>query len=124
MPVIIASKTRYTGSVSPTALNTETTVVDIPPQSDDYLVEGYIDLSTLASGDQVVVREYIALDGTNYGTFATVTYNGPVSDPVVRFHTKTIPNNAKYRVTITQTSGVLRSFYYAFILEVLAEVSL
>jgi hypothetical protein len=122
MPVVISSKTRYTGSVSPVSLNTETAVVDIPPQSDDYLVEGYIDLSTLAPGDQVVVREYIALDGTNYGTFATVTYRDPVGDPVVRFHTKTIPYNARYRVTITQTSGVLRSFYYAFILEVMSSI--
>jgi hypothetical protein len=122
MPVIISSKTRYTGSVSPVSLNTETTVVDIPPQSDDYLVEGYIDLSALMSGDQVVVREYIALDGTNYRTFAIVTYNGPVGDPVVRFHTKTIPYNARYRVTITQTSGVLRSFYYVFVLEVMSSI--
>jgi hypothetical protein len=122
MPVIIGNKTRYTGSVSPASLNTETTVIDIPPQSDDYLVEGYIDLSALASGDQVVVREYIALDGTNYRTFAQVTYRDPVSDPVVRFHTKTIPYNAKYRVTITQTSGVLRSFYYVFILEVMSSI--
>ncbi len=122
MPVIISSKMRYTGSVTPPSLNTETTVVDIPPQSDDYMVEGYIDLGTLTSGDQVVVREYIALDGTSYRTYATVTYDGPVGDPIVRFHTKTIPYSAKYRVTITQTSGILRSFYYGFILEVLESV--
>jgi len=122
MPVVVYSKTRYTGSVSPSSLNTETVVVDMPSQSDDYMVEGYINLSALASGDQVVVREYIALDGTNYYTYATVTYSGPVSDPIVRFHTKTLPYNAKYRVTITQTAGTLRSFYYAFIQEVLGGV--
>jgi len=122
MPVIVSSKSRYVGSVSPSSLNSETIVVDIPSQSDDYIVEGYIDLNALASGDQVIVREYIALDGTNYRTFATVTYSGPVSDPIVRFHTKTIPNNAMYRVTITQTSGTLRTFNYGFILEVLSSM--
>jgi len=119
MPVIIASKTRYTGAATPSALNAETTVVEITAQSDDYIVEGYIDLGNLASGDAVTVREYIALDGANYRTYATVSYSGAVSDPIIRFHAKTLPNTARYRVTITQTAGALRSFPYAFILEVM-----
>jgi hypothetical protein len=108
--------------VTPDALNAETVVVDIPAQSDDYLVEGYIDLSALASGDTVVIREYIAVDGVNYKTFATVTFSGPVSDPVIRFHTKTLLAGMPYRVTVTQTSGTLRSFPYGFIVEVLGTV--
>jgi len=119
MPVIVASKTRYTGTVSPSALNTETTVVEVGAQSDDYIVEGWIDLSALASGDAVTVREYVAVDGTNYRTFATVPYSGPVSDPIVRFHAKILTYNMKYKVTVTQSSGTLRSFPYGFVLEVL-----
>ena len=119
MPVVVASKSRYPGTASPSALNTETTVVEIGAQSDDYMVEGYIDLSQLASGDAVTVKEYIAVDGVNYRSFITLTYSGPVSDPIVRFHTKTLLYNMKYKVTITQTSGTLRSFPYGFILEVL-----
>jgi len=119
MPVIVASKTRYAGTVSPTGLNVETVVVDITAQSDDYLVEGYVDLSQLASGDSVVVKEYIAVDGVNYQLFCQATYTGPVLEPVVRFHTKTLLYNMKYKVTITQTSGTLKSFPYGFILEVL-----
>jgi len=122
MPVIIASKTRYSGTITPTSLNVETTVVDIGAQTDDYMVEGYIDLSALASGDAVEVREYIAVDGTNYRPFVTVVYNGPVQDPVIRFHTKTLLHGMRYRVTVTQTAGVIRSFPYGFILEVLGEV--
>jgi hypothetical protein len=117
--VVVASKTRYSGTVTPTALNTETVVVDIGTQTDDYMVEGYIDLSALASGDTVVVKEYIAVDGVNYRLFAQVTYSGPVSEPVIRFHTKTLLYNMLYRVTITQTSGTLRSFPYGFVVEVL-----
>ena len=119
MPVVVASKTRYSGSVTPSALNTETTVVEITAQSDDYVVEGYLDLGALASGDTLVVKEYIAVDGANYRTYATVTYSGPVSDPIIRFHTKQLLYSMKYKVTITQTAGTLRSFPYGFIQEVM-----
>ena len=119
MPVVVASKSRYSGTVTPSALNTETTVVEIGAQSDDYMVEGYIDLSQLASGDAVEVREYIAVDGVNYRLFAKPTYSGPLESPVVRFHTKTLLYNMMYKVTIVQVSGTLRSFPYGFILEVL-----
>ena len=122
MPVVVASKTRYSGTVTPTDLNVETVAVEIPAQADDYLVEGYLDLSQLAEGDEVVVKEYIAVDGVNYQPFTRVTYIGPVEDPIIRFHTKTLLYNMKYKVTITQTVGTLRSFPYGFILEVLGTV--
>jgi len=119
MPIVVASKTRYTGTVTPSALNTETDVINLPSQSDDYIVEGYIDLSALASGDVVVIKEYIAVDGVNQRLFSNVTISGPLSEPVIRFHAKTVPYNGLYRVTITQTQGTLRSFPYVFIVEVL-----
>jgi hypothetical protein len=122
MPIIIASKTRYSGTVSPSALNTETTVVEITAQSDDYIVEGWIDLGALASGDTVVIKEYVAVDGVNYRTFITASYNGPLTDPIIRFHSKQFTYDMKYKVTITQTAGTLRSFPYRFILEVMGSL--
>jgi len=119
MAIIIASKTRYAGTVSPSSLNSEITVIEITGASDDYIVEGYMDLSALQSNDNLTVREYIAVDGTNYYTFLTVPYYGPVSDPIIRFHAKTLQYNMKYKVTVSQTSGTLRSFPYSFIQEVL-----
>jgi len=119
VPVVVASKTRYIGTVTPTNLNVETVVVEIPTQTDDYLVEGYIDLSQLAEGDNVVIKEYIAVDGVNYREFCTVTYTGSITEPIIRFHTKTLLYNMKYKVTITQTAGTLRSFPYRFILELM-----
>ena len=119
MVIVIASKTRYSGTVTPTDLNVETVVVEIGAQADDYIVEGYIDLSALASGDAVKVREYIAVDGVNYQLFCQVTYSGPVSEPIIRFHSKQLLYNMKYKATITQTSGTLRSFPYGFLLEVM-----
>jgi hypothetical protein len=123
MPVIIASKTEYTGTVSPSALNSETTVVEITAQSDTYIVEGWIDLGALASGDAVTIKVYVAVDGTNYRTYATVSYPGPVSDPIIRFHSMQLCKTMKYKVTITQTAGTtLRSFPYGFIVEVMGTV--
>ena len=119
MPVVVASKSRFYGTVTPSALNTETTVVEIGAQSDDYIVEGYIDASQLASGDALEIREYIAVDGSNYQLFIRTTLNDPVSEPVIRFHAKTLLAFMKYKVTVTQTSGSLRSFPYGFVLEVL-----
>jgi hypothetical protein len=111
------------GTVTPSALNVETTVVDIPAQGDEYIVEGWIDLGALQSGDSVVVREYVAVDGTNYRLFAEATFDGPVDMPAVRFHAKTLTYNMRYRVTVTQTAGsALRSFPYAFVVEVLGTV--
>lgn len=122
MPVVIASKTAYSGTVTPSNLNIETTVVEIPGEADDYIVEGYIDLSQLVTGDEVVVREYIAVDGVNYQKFLEVTFSGVQVEPVVRFHAKTLLSSMKYKVTITQTTGTIRSFPYGFIKEVMGTV--
>jgi len=122
MPVIIQSKTRYIGTASPTALNTETTVVEITAQPDDYIVEGWIDLGALASGDVVVVNEYVAVDGVNYRLYASAVYTGPLGAPIIRLHTKTFTYNMRYKVTIKQTSGTLRSFPYGFIVELMGTV--
>ncbi|MEM0261492.1 MAG: hypothetical protein QW733_02070 [Desulfurococcaceae archaeon] len=119
MTIIIQSKTRYSGTVTPSALNTETIVVDIPVQADDYMVEGYLDLSQLQSGDTVVVTEYISVDGVNYQRFAQVTYSNAQSEPIIRFHSKTLLSNMLYRVTIKQSAGTLRSFPYGFIVLVM-----
>ena len=115
MPIIISSKTRYSGSITLTDLNVETTVVEIAGESDDYIVEGYIDLSQLAEGDVVRICEYIAVDGENYRRFLCTEFQGPVEDPVIRFHSKTLLSSMKYKVTITQTQGTPRSFPYGFL---------
>ena len=124
MAIIVQSKERYIGNVTPTALNVETTIIEITAQIDDYMVEGYISLRNLAGGDTVVIKEYIAVDGQNYDLFIPPTqYNGPVDAPVIRFHMKLLTYNMKYKATITQIAGTLRSFPYAFIKEVQGSVS-
>jgi hypothetical protein len=119
MPVIIASKTDYAGNVTLSDLNVETDVVNIGAQSEDYIVEGYLDLSGLQSGDTLEVREYIAVDGTNLRRFLMATCIGPQDDPIIRFHAKVLYKTCLYRVTVKQTAGTVRTFPYAFVLEVM-----
>jgi len=121
MPVIISSKSDYTGTITIPSLNTETTVIEVTGQTDDYIVEGYLDLSQLQSGDTLTVTEYIAVDGVNYQQFLSTQYTGPVSMPIIRFHAKTIQKNMKYKVTVNQTSGTTRKIPYGFIVEVLGQ---
>jgi len=122
MPVIVARKARYSGTVTPSALNAETVVVDIPPQEDDYLVEGYLDLGALSRGDSVEIREHIAVDGSKFRLFLRAVIDGPAPEPVLRFHTKTLLYDMAYRVTVVQTAGTPKSFPYRFIVEVLGTI--
>jgi len=122
MPVVIADKKKLSGTVAPGALNQETTVVEVGPASDDWMVEGYIDLSGLQSGDAVQVNEYVALDGGNYRLLYSATVTGPPTEPAIRFHTKTLLATMKYKVTVTQTAGTLRSINYYFITETMGTV--
>jgi hypothetical protein len=122
MPVRIASKTRYQGSITPSALNTETNIINLAKQSDDFILEGQISLQNLASGDTVVVKIYLAVDGTNQVLSDTMTFNGPVSVPVVRIPATTLAYNILPRVTVTQTAGTLRAIPYSFIVQVMETI--
>jgi hypothetical protein len=121
MPVVISSKSRRTGTAAISQLNQETTIVELGPFADDWMVEGYVDTSELLSGDTAEVREYVALDGANYRLLYSATVTGPASEPAIRFHTKTLHANMKYKVTVTQTSGTPRSVPYVFIVEVMGQ---
>jgi len=119
MPVRIKEKNRYQGSVTPSALNTETDLINLGDETDDYIIEGAVDLSAMQAGDEVKIRVYIAVDGTNQRLADEVTLSGAQTIPVVRIVAHTVPYNGKFRVTITQTSGTLRSFPYYFIQQIM-----
>jgi hypothetical protein len=119
MPVRIRFKERYQGSVTPSALNVETDILNLGDYPDDYILEGQISLQNLASGDTVVLRVYIAVDGTNRVKSDEMTFSGPVSVPVVRIPATTLAYNAKPRITVTQTSGTPRSIPYSFVVQVM-----
>jgi hypothetical protein len=123
MPVRIKTKLRLAGSVTPSALNTETDIVNLDVQSNDYIVEGYITLRNMSSDDAVVIREYIVVDGTNSDKSDEVTISGTQSIPVVRVPAMTLPYNGKFRVTVTQIAGsTIKSYPYVFIIQILEEI--
>jgi hypothetical protein len=119
MPVRIKSKTRLQSSVTPSALNQETDIISLDNQTDDYIVEGQISLQNMASGDTVVIKTYIAVDGINQKQVDQITLTDVQAIPVVRIPSCTAPYNGKFRVTITQTAGTLRSYPYTFIVQIM-----
>jgi hypothetical protein len=119
VPVRIRTKTRLQGSVTPSALNTETDVISLDDQTDDFILEGQVSLQNLASGDTVVVRIYIAVDGVNRVKSDELTFSGAQGIPVVRIPAVTLAYNAKPRVTVTQSAGTIRSFPYSAVVQVM-----
>lgn len=119
MPVRIKSKTRLQGSVTPSDLNTETDIINLADQSDDFILEGQISLQNLASGDAVVLRIYLAVDGTNQVKSDEMTFSGAQTIPVVKIPATTLAYNSKPRITVTQTAGTLRAFPYSIIYQVM-----
>jgi hypothetical protein len=122
MPVRIRAKTRLQGSVTPSALDTETNIVNLADQTDDYIVEGQISLQNLASGDTVIVRTYVAVDGTNQKKTDEKTFSGVQDISVVRIPAVTLAYNAKFRLTVTQTAGTLRAYPYTVIYQIMETI--
>ncbi|MHA1614178.1 MAG: hypothetical protein ACTSYJ_04990 [Candidatus Thorarchaeota archaeon] len=115
MTVIISSKDILDGTVQPTALNQPALVVEISNQSDEYIVEGYIDLSQMQTGDEIIIEELLAVDGANQRLLTKSKFVNTQDEPIIRFHSKTIKRDGKYKVQLTQTKGTLREYPYYFV---------
>lgn len=122
MTVRISSKQEFQSSVTPSALNTETDLINLGTFSDTIIFEGYIDTSQMRSGDTATFNIYVAIDGTNRVLLDTVTVSGPLNPPVIHVLSSTLPKNARPRVTVNQTAGTLRKFSYYFIVEILETI--
>ena len=115
MTIVIQSRERIRNTAKPTALGEEVVLIECPDQEDDYIIEGYIDLSQMQDGDEVTIIELIAVDGQTHQPYNVVTFANKQSEPVVRLHTKTIIKDGKYKVVLRQDKGTLREFPYYFI---------
>jgi hypothetical protein len=76
----------------------------------------------MASGDTVILRIYIAVDGTNQIKADELSFTGAQDIPIVRIPALTLAYNAKPRITVTQTAGTLRSFPYTIIYQIMETV--
>lgn len=76
-------------------------------------LEGYIDLSPLASGDTLVIRQYMKISATgDYVKYAEETYSGAQSLPLLYITTK--PGRYGIKITAQQTAGTNRTLTYQF----------
>ena len=119
MPIVVASKSKVQGYIKLPSLNTDVVVFQAGKESDDYMVEGYIDLREMGTGDTVGICEKIAVDGVVESAFLCVELSGKQDEPVLRFHTKTLLSNMIYKVIVKQLYGYLIGIYYGFIKQVL-----
>ena len=91
---------------------TEQTLLENPGLSN---LSGFIDLSALASGDTIIIRQYLHLNGS-YRLYAEETYSGPQARPALYCSSR--GSISKMKMTLQQTAGPYRGFAYEFIKEV------
>jgi len=78
------------------------------------LVEGMINLTPMAAGDTVVVREYMqVLSAGAYAKYAEETYADAQAISLLQLLTRISTHDIK--VTIQQTAGTYRTFEYSFV---------
>ena len=128
MTVNFATKVSTSGTVTATALNVETQVYSIAPQSGAQVVEGYVDTSAMVGGDTATITEYVGLSGSqSYKILNQNVLAGSQVAPVVRFPAKILDQSVQgtvgdvgYRVTVNQSgtatvSGtVVRPYTFSF----------
>lgn len=51
-----------------------------------------------------------------------MVFSGPLDVPVVRIPAITLAYNAKPRITVTQTSGTVKSIPYSFIVQIMETI--
>ena len=91
---------------------TEMTLVE---KTDDKmgLLEGYVDLSAMALGDAIVIRQYMKVKtGGNYIQYNEDTYSDVQSSPLLHVVTKAVKTSIM--VTAEQTAGVNRTLDVQF----------
>jgi hypothetical protein len=91
----------------------QTVVLDEVAGNPQRFLEGYVDLSPMASGDTIVVRQYMKISATgDYVKYAEETYSG--SQPIPLLYVTTKPGRYGIKVTVQQTAGTYRTFTYQF----------
>jgi hypothetical protein len=89
-------------------------------QSGDFVVESYVDLANMVSGDGTTITEYISADGVNLKTYKQDILSGAPSFSVYRFHSKLTNKNQLYRITLDQTAGTGKSYPVTSIMQVMS----
>ena len=111
MTVVVIGTRTVSENTALSITNSETTILELS-KTECYIVEGYVDLANMASGDTFVFKEYFKVDETNYRLGPTLTLSNAQTDLVLRFHAKTFDDD--YKVTGQRTAGSNRNFAFKF----------
>jgi hypothetical protein len=88
-------------------------VLDEIPGNPPRFLDGYVDLSAMAEGDTVVIRQYVSLvTPVSYKKYAEETFSGPQALPLLYITTKT--GRYGIKVTLQQTAGTFKTFPFQF----------
>jgi len=93
-----------------TATAEEQTLVE---ETEERNLYGYLDMSNLASGDSITIRQYVIIKpGGSYIKVGEKTYSDAQAIPLLEFP----ESHAKYgqKITLEQVAGVYRTFDYNF----------
>ena len=91
----------------------KTVVLDEIAGNPPRFLEGYIDLTPMASGDTIVIAEYMKISATgDYVKYAEETYNEAQTIPLLYITSK----SGRYGIKLTakQTAGTYRTLTYQF----------
>lgn len=100
------------GTLTPTD-GTENTVREVTTKGK---VHAYIDLTNMAAGDTVTIKEYIKIKSAgSYIVYASEEFSGAQSKPMLHVVMKPSKHGAK--ITLTQSAGTYRSFDWETLIE-------
>lgn len=74
--------------------------------------DNYISLRNMKDGDVIVVSTYLKDENaaSQYVLFDSAVISDTQDEPI--YYMPQLPNDIGYKVTLTQTAGVKRTFYY------------
>jgi len=78
-----------------------------------HIIDGYIDLSALADGESVTIREYMIIkSGGSFVKYAEATYSNAQSVPLLHITTKPARYGLKIEITMDSAPAADRNFDY------------
>jgi len=112
MPWYIRDILRHEGVITITDIGVEVVIIELSNMTNYYMVVGYLNLSNMQRGDELLVKEYMDLGLGVYNRYISARFKDKQDDPIVMITPKYFTDYDKYKLTITQTAGVPRQIPY------------
>lgn len=108
----LAANISKIGALEVKQLGTEYILIEYGSSpNDNHRYDGYISLVNMGAGDTVVVSFYVKSQTSGvYKLFSENIISDIQPNPV--FYMTPLPNDVGMKITIKQTAGIVRTFYY------------